>query len=322
MKAAVLNRFGEAPVYQDFPDPQPEPHQALMQVKAASIKNIDRGRAAGTHYDSYGKLPAVVGIDGVGVLEDGRRVYAMFSDGMIAEKAAVDLRCCIPLPGGIDDVTAAALPNPGLSAWFALYYRAAIQPGDKVLIMGATGVTGRMAIQLAKYFGAGRIVAAGRNAAMLTQLPALGADAVISLAQTEEQIAAVIQQEAAAGAFDIVIDYVWGRPAELLLDAISGHDLNAAAHRTRYVQVGQMAGAAINLKAGILRATAIELYGVGGGSVPKEVMEKVPTEILPRLISLVADGTIKIETEAVPLAAVEAAWKRGDRDGKRTVVVM
>ncbi len=323
MKAAVLHQFGTAPRYEDFPDPQPAgENEMLMQVKAASIKNIDRGRASGTHYDKYAQLPVVAGIDGVGILEDGRRVYAMFNDGMIAEKAVVELKRCIPLPDNIDDVTAAALPNPGLSAWFALYYRAALQPGDKVLILGATGVTGKMAIQLAKYFGAGRVIAAGRNEAMLAKLPELGADAVISMAQPEEQFTAAIKAEAAAKPFDIVIDYVWGRPAELVLDAISGHDLNAAAHRTRYVQVGNMAGQTINLKAGILRSTAIELYGVGGGSVPKEVMQKVPTEILPKLVELVATGVIKIETEAVPLADVEAAWERGDKDGKRIVITM
>ena len=323
MKAAVISQEGAIPVCGEVAAPRPAtPDEVLMRVRAASIKNIDRSRAAGTHYDKHKTFPAVAGIDGVGVLEDGTRVYSGFADGVIAEYAVVKQSRCIAIDDDIDDITAAALPNPGLSAWFALSYRAGIKPGDTVLIMGATGVTGKVAIQLAKYFGAGRVIATGRNPAMLAMLPALGADAVISLAQPEEQIIAELKREKAISPFDIVIDYLWGRPAEMVLDLLAGHDLNAEPHRTRFVQVGEMAGKAINLKAGLLRSSAVELYGIGGGTVPREIMKTVPTHIMPTLMRLVAEGRLKIETETVPLAEVEAAWIRGDRDGKRQVVVI
>jgi len=323
MKAAVLTQLGTAPQYLDIADPIPHgPDEVLVYMKATSIKNIDKLRAKGTHYDKHKPLPTVVGVDGVGMLEDGTRVYTGFTDGVMAEKAIVNRSRCVVLPDHIDDVTAAALPNPALSAWFTLSYRAAIQPGDTVLIMGATGVTGKMAIQLAKYFGAGHIIATGRNQQILDSLKELGADTLISLAQPDENIKAALKAEKAKHPIDIVVDYLWGKPAEIVLELLSGHDLNAAPHRTRFVQVGEMAGSTINLKAGLLRSAAIELYGIGGGSVPMEIMKTVPTEILPKLFNMVSEGKLKIETEAVPLANVEAAWERGDRDAKRLVVVM
>jgi len=323
MKAAVLHTLGGIPRYEDFPDPVPNgPDEILINIKAASVKNIDRGRAMGSHYDKYVKLPIVVGIDGVGYTEDGKRVYTGFGEGAIAEKTIVNRKRCIPLSDGIDDVTAAALPNPGLSAWFSLSYRAAMKPGDKVLILGATGITGKIAVQLARYFGASSVVATGRNEKQLQSLPALGADVVISLAQSEEDLKNALKAEAAKAPFDIVIDYVWGRPAELVLDMLSGHDLNAEPHRTRYVQVGNMAGANITLNAGILRSAAIELYGVGGGSIPKEVMRTVPGEILPKLVDLVVTGKLKMDIYTAPLSDVENAWQLGDVDGKRLVITM
>jgi len=323
MKAAVLHQFGTLPVYETFPDPQAtQPGEILIDVKAASLKNLDRMRAKGTHYDLHQSLPAVVGVDGIGVTAEGRRVYAGSVHGMMGTKAVVQASRCVSIPDHIDDATAAALPNPGLSAWFSLSYRAAIRPGDKVLILGATGVTGKMAIQLAKYLGASRVVATGRNPAILDTLPALGADKVISLAQDEAALLAALRAEKDAAPFDIVIDYLWGRPAELVLGLLAGHDLHAEPHRTRYVQVGEMAGATINLKAGILRSSAIELYGIGGGSVPKEIMAQVPTEILPLLFHLVAEGKLILETDTLPLSEITGAWERGDKDGRRLVITM
>jgi len=321
MQAAVLHRLGESPRYENFPDPVIETEsQLLVTVKAASIKNIDKMRAGGTHYDSYEHLPVVPGVDGVGILKDGTRVYAGGHTGMMAEQAIISNRICIPLPGNIDDITAAALPNPGLSAWFSLSYRAAIQPGDTVFINGATGVTGKLAIQLAKQLGADKVIAAGRNEEILQTLPALGADALVSLSQDDTGITQSIKKELAQAHFDIVIDYLWGHPATLLLNALTGHDLAASTQRTRYISVGEMAGPTIELASASLRSSAIELYGVGGGSVPKEVMQKVPTEILPRLFELAATGQLKIDTEAVPLQEVESVWNR-DSNGKRLVLV-
>ncbi|HEY0273230.1 MAG TPA: zinc-binding alcohol dehydrogenase family protein, partial [Chitinophaga sp.] len=249
MKAAIIHALGDVPAYEDFPDPIPQNGQEkLVRVTAASIKNLDKYRASGNHYDAHKTLPAVVGIDGVGVLENGARVYASGLPGMLAEKALVtEGRYCL-LPDHVDDVTAAALPNPGLSAWFSLEYRARVQPGDTVFILGATGITGKLAIQLAKYFGAGKVMAAGRNPKTLESLYALGADETISLNQDDDSLKKALQYLHASTPFDAVIDYTWGHPTEVLLDALSGGSLHTAGHRTRYVTVGEMAGPTIQLK--------------------------------------------------------------------------
>jgi NADPH:quinone reductase-like Zn-dependent oxidoreductase len=221
----------------------------------------------------------------------------------------------------IDNVTAAALPNPALSAWLTLSWRANLKPGETVLIMGATGVTGKLAIQLAKHFGAGRVVAAGRNKKVLETLPQLGADVVISLEKSDEELKKNFEAEIKYEPFDIVLDYIWGHQAEVLLDALTGHDLNAEAHHTRYIQIGEMAGATIKLSAATLRSSAIEIYGQGGGSIPKEVMMKISTEIFPQLINLAAEKKLVIDTEAVPLKDIEKAWRRQDAGGKRIVII-
>lgn len=320
MKAAVLRQFGTAPVYDDFADPIPGDGELLVKIAAASIKNIDKGIASGAHYSSGKNLPVVTGIDGVAVLANGQRVYAGSTSGFMAEKAVISGSKYILLPDSVDDVTAAALPNPALSAWFSLAYRTAIQPGDTVYINGATGVTGKVAIQLARYLGAGKIIASGRNSHILETLGDLGADEVISLAQEENALRQSLRKAHSENPFDIVIDYTWGRPAEILLEALGGNSLEAEAHRTRYVTVGEMAGPIVQLPSGLLRSAAIEIYGVGGGSIPREVMKKVPGETLPLLFDLAATGRLKIDTEVVALKDIESAWTR-NASGKRLVVV-
>jgi NADPH2:quinone reductase len=221
------------------------------------------------------------------------------------------------VPDGVDDITAAALPNPGMSSWLALEWRAKLQAGENVLVLGATGVAGTLAVQIAKHLGAGRVVGAGRNAAALERLTDLGADAVISLDGARDEIVARFAAEAASRPFDIVLDYRWGPPAEALIAALTGSDLTAAPTVTRYVEIGSVAGAEIALPAAALRSSGLELYGSGGGSVPPREIFKA----IPRLLDLAADGGIQIETEAVPLARVAEAWARRDTGGRRIVLV-
>jgi len=185
MKAAVLHAFGEAPRFEDFPDPTPEQGEVIVQVQASALNNISKARAGGSHYDSYRQLPAVCGVDGVGLLEDRTRVYCGNCRppyGMMAQRAVVSQSWCVPVPDAVDSVTAAALPNAALSSWLPLAFRAQIKPGETVLILGATGVAGQLAIQIARHLGARHIVAAGRNEQVLNTLPDLGADVVISSA--------------------------------------------------------------------------------------------------------------------------------------------
>ncbi|MFC0513911.1 zinc-binding alcohol dehydrogenase family protein [Mucilaginibacter angelicae] len=320
MKAAVLYQTGNTPIYDDFAEPTVNAGEQVITVTAASIKNLDKMRAKGSHYDTYTNFPAVVGVDGVGVLPDGTRVYTGSRTGMMAEKAVAGSKMMVPLPQNLDDVTAAAIANPAVSAWLSLAWKGGLQKGGSVLILGATGITGKLAVQLAKHMGAARIVATGRNPEALKVLTTLGADVTISLNQPEDQLRQAISAEIKKAPFDIVLDYLWGKPAELVLSLLTGHDLNSAGHLTRYVQVGEMAGADINLKAATLRSSLIELVGAGGGGITKEIMLKLPTEILPQIFELAAEGIISIETEVVALKDVEQAWEKND-SGKRIVLV-
>jgi len=323
MKAAVLHESGKAPKYEDFPDPviQNE-NQVVIEVKAAAVKNLDKARASGRHYASYANLPVVVGQDGVGLLPDGTRVYAPGIGGTMAEKTLVDKRNCVVIPKGIDDATAAALPNTVIGAALALLYRAGLKKGNTVLINGATGVTGMAAIQMAKYYGAQKVIATGRNPVVLERLRGLGADEVISLKQDDKLIAGQLKEINSQTHVDIVIDYTWGHPAELIIQALKGSSLHTGAGIVRFVTCGSMAGETIQLPSGILRSSAIEILGSGFGSLPQEALDKMNTVILPEMMLLAAKGILKIETVVVPLKNVETAWNMDVEPGKRLVVKM
>jgi len=320
MKAAVLHSLGKLPRFEDFRDPHPSSDEVKVRVTAASLKNIDKAMASGSHYDSYAELPVVCGIDGVGILDDGTRAFCGGPRppfGMMAEHTVVSRAWCLPIPAGVDDVTAAALPNPALSSWLPLVWRARLKPGETVLILGATGVAGKLAIQIAKHLGAGRVVAAGRNTRVLETLPDLGADAIIALNQPDQGLTAAFLEEAGRGHFDIILDYLWGHPTEVLLDALTRHDLKAESTGSRLVEIGEMAGPTISLPAAALRSSGLELYGSGGGSIPHTAI----FDAFPHIWALAADGTLRIDTEPVALADVEHAWQREDIRGRRIVIV-
>lgn len=320
MKAAVLHALGKLPCFEEFPDPQPSQGEVIVHVKAASLKNIDKMIASGSHYDLPSKFPCVCGVDGVGMLEDYTRVFCGGSRppyGMMAERSVVSQTWCLPVPQGVDDVTAAALPNPALSSWLPLVWRAQLNCGETVLILGATGVAGKLAVQIAKHLGAGRVVAAGRNEQVLKTLNDMGADATIHLDRADKELKEAFTREASCKPFDIIIDYLWGHPTEVLLDALTGHDLKADPTRTRLVQVGEMAGSTIVLPAAALRSSGIELYGSGGGSIPPQAI----FDVFPQLWALAASGKLRIDTEQAPLADVETIWQRQGLFGRRLVLI-
>jgi len=223
----------------------------------------------------------------------------------------------VPVPDGIDDNTAAALPNPALSSWLSLVWRARLKPGETVLILGATGVAGKLAIQIARHLGAGRVVGAGRNKQILEALPDLGADGTIALDQADSELTAAFIREAGHKRFDIVLDFLWGHPTEVLLHALTGHDLTVENTALRLIEIGEMAGPTISLPAAALRSSGIEIYGSGGGSVPHAAI----FETFPLLWALAASGKLRIDTEPVRLAEIENAWRRSDLHGRRLVIV-
>jgi NADPH:quinone reductase-like Zn-dependent oxidoreductase len=318
MNAAVVNTFGAPPRYASFADPIAAEGEVVVNVSAAGLHRVVKSLADGSHYGSTDMLPLIPGVDGVGRLEDGTRVYFGMSRppfGTFAERSVTARSLCLPLPEtlpeALDDATIAAMMNPGMSSWAALG-RAQFAPGESVLILGATGVAGQLAVQVAKRLGARRIVAAGRNPEVLEELKHHGADAVISLNQGREALVSSFRGEFAKGGIDVVLDYVWGNPAESVLEVISQKGLRHAASRMRFVQVGAGAGPTIALPAATLRSTGLELVGSGFGSVS---IEKI-FEAIADFLREAAKEPFRIKVSTAHLRDVEAFWNVSEKGAR------
>ena len=316
MKAAVLHELGKTPRFEEFAEPLAGRDEAVVRVRAASVKAVDKQLASGSHYASPRELPVVCGTDGVGELEDGTRVFfggPRRPFGAMAERTVAPSAFCFLVPAGVDDDTAAALPNPGVSAWLSLTHRAKLAAGETVLILGATGVTGQIAVQIAKLLGARRVIGAGRNEHVLGRLSELGADATIQIDQSADALKNALAAEAG---YDVVLDYLWGPPTEALLAAITKPEFAVVTRETRLVQVGESAGAAISLPAAVLRSTALTILGTAG--IPSR---EVLVDAMEQVMSRAGRGELRIETERVALADIEKVWERPGESGRRVVVV-
>ncbi len=321
MNAAVLHTLNQLPHFEQFPEPVAEENEVIVHVRAAALKPIDKQMVSGSHYAAYSKLPVVCGIDGVGCLDDGTRVF--FGGprppyGSMAERTVVSRSRCFPIPDNVNDDIAAAVVNPGLSAWGALAWRAQLKPGETVLILGATGVTGKLAIQTAKLLGAGRVIAAGRNEQILNTLHDLGADTTIHLTKPGQDLTEAFVREAGDRGYDVIIDYLWGPTTEALLGAIARSDFTPASSRVRLVAVGESAGPTISLAAAVLRSSRLEILGAGSGSAAAS--PEMWIEAVRQLMSNIGCGTLRIETERVPLGEVENAWHQ-EQHGRRAVII-
>ncbi|MCX4460194.1 zinc-binding alcohol dehydrogenase family protein (plasmid) [Streptomyces sp. NBC_01340] len=316
--AAVVSSFDNPPRYEPFDLPASSGEdQELVDVLAVGLHPRVRTGASGNHYTSTGELPMVPGVDGVGRREDGRLVYFVADDelvGPMATRTVIDSRHSIPLPDGADVVKIAAAMNPAMSSWVALRRRVPIEAGQSVLILGATGNAGQMAVQVAKRLGAGRVVGAGRDQARLATLPGIGADATVALTDDADATAAALAKEAAE--VDLVIDYLWGKPAGDAIMAV----LQARADRGRalnWIQIGAMAGPTIELPSVALRSANFRLQGNGQGAVSTRTY----LEELPSLVEEIEGGGLTVTAKAVPLADVETAWNAPEVPGVRTVLV-
>lgn len=197
MNAAVVRSYDAAPSYTTFDEPVAGEGEVLVTVTAAGLHPIVKVLANGTHYGSTGVLPFVPGVDGVGRLEDGTRIFfgaARPPFGSFAEKTVTGAATYIPLPDGLSDEAAAGLANPGMSSWVALTARAKFVAGESVLILGATGSAGQLAVQIAKRMGARRVIAAGRNPEALAKAKDLGADETISLELGRDELVAAFRK--------------------------------------------------------------------------------------------------------------------------------
>lgn len=314
MHAAVVTRFGTAPTWTAFPDPEPTEDEVVVDVVAAGLHPRVRSQADGSHYTSEGSLPLIPGVDGVGRFPDGSlRYFAVQSDtrGSIAERVAVDPRASVVLPDGADPVAIAAGANPVMSSWVALRRRIVFPDGARVLVLGATGASGRAAVQVAKHLGASHVVASGRDPQRLAALRDLGADVTVPLDDLDGLAAA-------AADVDVVVDYVWGAPSAAAMAALVT-TRGARGDRLDWVAIGSTAGQEAPVPSAALRASGLTIVGSGQGSVGTAgfVAE------LPGIVAAIADGTITVQATRVPVRDVAAAWTgRVDAGAGRVVLAV
>jgi NADPH:quinone reductase-like Zn-dependent oxidoreductase len=313
MHAALVEDFKSPPRYREIPPPVPNQGEVLLKVRAAALSNLVRGQANGSHYSSGTALPFTPGNDGVGVADDGARVYFIAPRapfGSMAEYTVVSRATTIPLSPSIDDAVAAALGNPGLATWGSLLGRAKFEAGEAVLINGATGIAGKQAIQVAKYLGASKIIATGRGTQEeLAGLAALGANETISLSQPREDLLRSFRSALHEPGVQVVIDFLWGPSAEAILAAAAGHGSPQGEPRIRFVQVGSISGNTITLPGGFLRSSGVELLGSGLGSLSAQaIMQSLST-----MFAAEAKMRFTIDIEPVPLSKVEEAWTRQEQ---------
>lgn len=317
MKAAIVRGPNQTPIFGDFDDPVSQDGFTVVEVAASALSNATRARASGRHYSMSGGFPLVPGIDGVGRAESGARVGFLLPEapfGGMAERTLVRNVLCLPIPDDLGDVPAAAIINPGQSPIGALRTRASLQPGETVLIHGATGVTGQIAVQIARHLGAGRVIATGRNADALARLAELGADHTIDLTAEQGALQDELDSRIADGV-DVVLDYLSGPPTETLLAAIARS--RRAAAPVRYVIAGTAAGAATTVPTSVLGSTPLVLMGSGIGAVRPPDIVKAATEAL----QMAASAGLQVDVDERPLRQVVEAWT-ADHHRRRVVFTM
>lgn len=309
MKAAlILGEQQRTPQYADMLAPTPGNGEQLIRVTASAISHVTKSRASGSHYSSDSAFPFVAGIDGVGVREDGRRVYFILPKnpyGAMADLCVADTNKCVLLPETLDDITAAAIAIPGMSSWAALIERAKLVQGETVLVNGATGTSGRLAVQIAKYLGAGKVIATGRHSTSLQELRSMGADVTVSLTQDSTDLKHAFKREFEQGV-DIVLDYLWGQSAQELIASAARFGPNGVP--VRFVQIGAASGSEISLPSAALRSSALHLLGSGIGSVP---MDRLFATIQALLLAA-PSAPFHVATQVMPLSLVQKAWTMDD----------
>lgn len=296
MYAAVLSAPDRLPVYQEHLEPVARREgEAVVEVLAAALHHVTRARATGAHYSTAAAFPLVPGIDAVVRDDAGDLRYAVLDDtamGTFSGRTVIELARSIPIPSNADPVQIAAAMNPAMSSWLALRSRITMAPGSRVLVIGATGNAGRMAVQIAKILGASHVIAAGRDRGRLAPLQALGADELCTLDELDR-----------AADADIVLDYIWGDPiANALIPMLT-------ARRDRstpltWIQIGTVAGPTAAIPGAALRSSGLEIIGSGIGSVrARDILAA-----LPSLVETLVSGAVEVRARAVPLAEVASAW--------------
>ncbi len=309
MDAAVLTELG-APSFGSFDEPTAGDGQVVVDVAVAGLNPVDLTMCAGRFPRFTPELPSVPGREGIGSV-DGRRVYFNSTPpfGSMAEKALAQEDNLLDVPDGVDDGTAVALGIAGLAAWLPLSWRAKVQPGETVLVMGATGVLGSIAVQAAKLLGAGRVVAAGRDRDGLERAARLGADATVDLTATEDPTAAYLEAAGGEGP-DVILDPVWGEPGAAAMRSLAPFG--------RHVQIGNSADPELTLVAPPFRNNMSQVMGYTNFRVPRSAQ----VEAYATITAHAAAGRIEVDSERIPLADVGLAWERQAAFAHRKLVLV
>ncbi|KAJ4374615.1 hypothetical protein N0V86_007487 [Didymella sp. IMI 355093] len=304
VQAAVVNAWGEAPRYQSLDLPEPTETQVRMKVLAAGLPNLVRSRAAGQHFTTAGTSPPhVPGTDGVGtIIPSGELVYfnALGAPtGSFAEEINVGKNNVFKLPEGADPDAIALLANGVMSSWMALTARAGIVPGKSepfdVAIVGATGVSGQAAVQIAKAMGADKVVAIGKPGPKLEKTKELGATALIALSEEPDF--------SEAADVDIVLDYLWGDVAKIVLPGIVARRKNKS-QRLTWIEIGALGGDGVQVSGALLRSANVALLGCGPGSW---TFPKLHAQ-MPAMLKSIVDNKLEGEHTIVKLTEVEKWW--------------
>jgi NADPH2:quinone reductase len=332
MRAAVLNAYGETPEVATFDEPRAGAGEVVVEVSAAGLNPIDLRVASGALAARRPPLPSVPGMEGTGRTADGRRVYfgaTVDPWGALAERTVAPESEVVEITSDVDDAAAVAYGVAGLAAWLGLERRAQVAEGETVIVLGASGVVGMIAVQAAKLLGAGRVVAVARNQSALARAQERGADAAVVLgdggdgpsgargggatyvADPQDRDALVdALREACDGEAQVVFDPLWGEPAAAAL-AVLGY-------RGRLVQLGQSAGADATLASADIRFKEIAILGHTNFAAPADVR----AEALQRMWAHDAAGELHVDVETVPLAEAAGAWERqAAGPGHKLVVV-
>ena len=299
MRAAVLHAHGAVPEVGEFRDPVAEPGATVLEILAAAMNPVDVRIASGAYPLERYEPPYVAGKEGVGRRDDGGRVYFDRSRepfGAFAERTLIDAGTGYPVPDGLDPALAVCLGVSGLAAWLGLEWRGRLAPGETVLVLGASGVVGQIAVQVAKLLGAGRVVAAARDEATLQRAADLGADALVPLGQDE--LVAAFREAAGGDGYDLVLDPLWGEPALAAMGAVKRFG--------RVVQLGQSAAAEVSLPSAAVRNTPLELIGHTNYAAD----EGRKAAAFAQLAAHALEGAIRVEIERLALDDVPDAWQR------------
>lgn len=314
MKAVVLDGWGQTPVVREVPEPVPGPGQALVRLLAAGLNPVDLAIASGRFYGETPQPPLTLGAEVVGEvvqgdrLVPGTRVWCLTTTGGFGEYVCVREDLAVPVPAGLSDELAAAIGIAGLAGWMSVVDRAKLQAGETVLVLGASGVVGQVAVQAARSRGAGRVIAAARTKEGLERALALGAHWFVAL--DDGDMAKDLRDACSPGA-DVVIDMVWGAPVQAAF--------GAARARCRFIQVGNAAAATASVTGGALRGGRLDIRGFS-------VFAEYPADLARayrELAEVAATGAVSLRVESVPLAEAPIAWARqaSGTAGRKLVLV-